>query len=131
MDKNHVGELINQAISKLQEMVDTNVMVGQAIRTDDGVTLIPVSNVSIGFASGGSDFQAKQANKEMPFGGGAGAAVKVSPAAFIVVKDGNTRVISLAAESNTVDKVLDAAPGLIDKVVSAADKIIKKEPAQN
>ena len=126
MEKNHVGELVNETVSKLREMIDTNVMVGQSIRTDDGVTLIPVSSVSIGFASGGSDFQNKQSGKDMPFGGGAGAAVKVVPSAFIVVKDGNTRVINLTASTNTVDRVIDAAPGLIDKAAAAFGKIGKK-----
>lgn len=129
MEKTNVGSLVDQAVTKLREMVDTNVMIGQTIRTDDGVTLIPVSNVSIGFASGGSDFQSKQAGKDGPFGGGAGAAVKVTPAAFIVVKDGNTRVLSLTGETKTMDKLIDAAPGLIDKVVEASDKLKKKDTA--
>lgn len=127
MENTHVSDLINQAVDKLREMIDTNVMIGQTITTEDGVTLIPVSNVSIGFASGGSDFQAKQAGKDAPFGGGAGAAVKVTPAAFIVVKDGNTRVLSLNGEVKTMDKLIDAAPGLIDKVVEASGKMKKKD----
>lgn len=127
MEKNRVGDLVNETVTKLKEMVDSNVMIGQTIRTEDGVTLIPVSSVSIGFASGGSDFQTKQGGQNVPFGGGAGAAVKVTPSAFIVVKDGNTRVINLAAQFNTVDRVIDAAPGIIDKAAAAIGKIGKKD----
>ena len=105
-------------MSKIREMVDVNTIVGTPIKTDDGITLIPVSKVSFGFASGGSDFQTKNAQAgNSNFGGGSGAGVNISPVAFLVVKDGNVKMISAQPNPPTgIEKVVDAVPEIIDKV---------------
>lgn len=106
-------------MSKIREMVDVNTIVGTPIKTDDGITLIPVSKVSFGFASGGSDFQTKnrQAGDPNNFGGGSGAGVNISPVAFLVVKDGNVKMISASpAPQSSVEKMVEAVPEIIDKV---------------
>lgn len=105
-------------MSKIREMVDVNTIVGTPIKTDDGITLIPVSKVSFGFASGGSDFQTKNTqNGSANFGGGSGAGVNISPVAFLVVKDGNVKMISAQPTPPTgIEKVVDAVPEIIDKV---------------
>ena len=126
MEKSANG-ILRTTIEKVRDLVDVSTIIGDPINLPDGLTIVPVSKVTYGFASGGSDFNSKQTNKEAPFGGGAGAAVKVTPAAFIVVKDGNTRVLSLTGEAKTMDKIIDAAPGLIDKFVDAADKLKKNK----
>ena len=105
-------------MSKIREMVDVNTIVGTPIKTDDGITLIPVSKVSFGFASGGSDFQTKNTQAgNANFGGGSGAGVNISPVAFLVVKDGNVKMISAQPNPPSgIEKVVEAVPEIIDKV---------------
>ena len=119
MEQHPIVDLMSATMEKIREMVDVNTIVGNPIKTDDGITLIPVSKVSFGFASGGSDFQTKlqQAGQDNAFGGGSGAGVNISPVAFIVVKDGNVRLVSVAPPANSaVDKVIDMAPDVINKI---------------
>lgn len=111
--KNPLSELMHSAMEKVHEMVDTNTIVGQPINTPDGVTLIPISKVSFGFGSGGGDYGKVQSRG---FGGGAGGGVKIEPVAFLVVKDGLTRVIPVAVPPATaVDRIVDMAPDLMDR----------------
>jgi len=118
--KNPVSDLMRSTIEKLHEMVDTNTIVGQPINTPDGVTLIPISKVSIGFGSGGGDYGKTQPAQ---FGGGGGAGVKIDPVAFLVIKDGVTRVLPVAAPPVTaVDRVVEMVPDLMDKVEKYLDK---------
>ena len=89
--KNHsLIDLMDASMSKIREMVDSNTIIGEPIQTPDGVTLIPVSRLSFGFGCGGGDY-----GKQTPamFGGASTAGVKVEPVAFLVVKDGVTRVL--------------------------------------
>ncbi len=119
MEKHPIGELMETTMQKLREMVDVNTIVGSPISTVDGITLIPVSRVSFGFASGGSEFQTKngkdgQAN---PFGGGSGAGVKIEPISFLVIRDGSVKLISANAEpKSALEKAVDLMPELIEKV---------------
>lgn len=129
MDKHPIGDLMETTMQKIREMVDVNTIIGDSIITPDGITLIPVSKVSFGFASGGSDFQTKnqQAGQANPFGGGGGAGVKINPVAFIVIKDGNVKVLNIAPPAvTTVDRVVEMAPDIVDKVV----ELIKKEKSK-
>ena len=91
MEKNSpLRDVMNSTMEKVREMVDANNIVGAPITTPDGVTLIPISRVSFGFGSGGGDY-GKQGQTN--FGGGGGAGVKIDPVAFLVIKDGTTRVM--------------------------------------
>lgn len=122
--KNNVSELMRSTIEKIHEMVDTNVIVGQPINTPDGVTLIPISKVSFGFGSGGGDYGKAQPHS---FGGGGGAGVKIDPVAFLIIKDGVTRVLPVAVPpATTVDRIVEMVPGLIDK----AEKYLDKKKAE-
>jgi sporulation protein YtfJ len=118
MENHPLGSLMETTMTKIREMVDVNTIVGSPIKTDDGVTLIPVSKVSFGFAGGGSDFTTKnqQAGKDNSFGGGTGAGVHITPIAFLVVKGDSVRLLSVTAPSNTVDKIIDTVPDVIDKI---------------
>ena len=119
-NKNQLNEMMRGAMEKVREMVDTNTIVGQPITTPDGVTLIPISKVSFGFGSGGGDYGT--APKEN-FGGGAGAGVKIDPVAFLVIKDGSTRVLPVAVPPvSTLDRVVDMVPDVLDKVEKFFDK---------
>ena len=117
--KNDLKSMMVESMEKVKEMVDANNIVGEPITTPDGVTLIPVSRLSFGFGCGGGDY-GKQAPK---FGGASTAGVKVEPVAFLVVKDGVTRVMPVALPAvGTVDRVIDLVPQVMDRVESFIDK---------
>lgn len=122
--KGKVNDLMRSTMEKIHEMVDTNTIVGQPITTPDGVTLIPISKVSFGFGSGGGDYGKVQPRQ---FGGGGGAGVKIDPVAFLVIKDGVTRVLPVAVPPATaVDRVIEMVPDLVDK----AERFLEKKQAE-
>lgn len=113
--KGALQDLMQTTMNKVHEMVDTNNIVGQPITTADGVTLIPISRVSFGFGGGGGDY-GKGGSKDN-FGGGSAAGVKIDPVAFLVIKDGTTRVMPVAVPPvSTVDRIVDMAPDIVDRV---------------
>ena len=110
--------MLENTIQKIREMVDVNSVIGDPITTPDGVTIIPVSKVSVGFGGGGSDF----VKNENAFGGGVGGGVKVTPVCFLIVKDGNVRMMPVAAPANTTaDRIVEMVPDTIDKLTSYLD----------
>ena len=116
-----LNDLMNTTMEKVREMADTNTIVGQPIITPDGVTLIPISKISVGFGSGGGSY-GKNPNQDR-FGGGSGAGVKIDPVAFLVVKDGTTRVLPVAVPpASTMDRNVDMIPDLLDKVEKFNEK---------
>ena len=116
--------MLESTIQKIREMLDVNTVVGTPITTPDGVTIIPVSKVSVGFGGGGSDFASK--NTENPFGGGVGGGVKVTPVCFLVVKDGNVRMLSVPTPANsTTERIVEILPDTLDKITAYLDA--KKE----
>ena len=113
------------AMQKVKEMIDANTIIGEPITTPDGVTLIPVSKVSIGFAGGGLDTAKKPDPTKESFGGGVGAGVKVEPVAFVVIKENDVELLYVAApEASTLDKLVDSVPGILEKV-SGIVQVIK------
>ena len=120
--------MLENTIAKIREMVDVNSVIGDPITTADGVTIIPVSKVSVGFGGGGSDYVSKNANKqENPFGGGAGGGVSVTPIAFLIVKEGNVRMLPVATPANTTaDRLVEMIPDTLDKVSAFIDSHTKK-----
>ena len=115
--------MLEGTIQKIKEMIDVNSVVGQPITTPDGVTIIPVSKVSVGFGGAGSDFtKGKTPEGDNPFGGGVGAGVKVTPICFLVVKEGNVRMIPVAQAANTTaDRLVEMIPDTLDKISSFID----------
>ena len=121
-----IESIMGTTMENLREMVDVNTVVGDAVQTPDGSTIIPISKVSFGFGSGGGDYGKKEAHDS--FGGGSGAGVKIEPVAFLVVKDGTTRVLPVAvAPVSTVDRIVEMVPDLMDKVEKYFDKKEEKE----
>ena len=120
-ENNHpINEVLQTTMNKIREMVDANTVVGQPITTQDGVTLIPVSRLSFGFATGGSDFGKVQPRS---FGGGAGAGVSVIPMAFLIVKDGAVRMLPVAPPpGDTISRVADLVPDMFERVTGYIDK---------
>ena len=123
MSENSIKSIMDVTMDKLRAMVDANTIIGDPIVVGD-VTLLPVSKVSFGLATGGSDFPSK--TQSGLFGGGGGAGVKIDPVAFLVIKDGQTRMMPVAVPATaTMDRVLEMAPQLIDRVEGFVNK--KKE----
>ena len=117
--------MLESTIAKLREMVDVNSVVGSPITTPDGVTIIPISKISVGFGGGGSDFASKNAKPgEMPFGGGAGAGVNITPVAFLVVRGESVRMLPVAEPASTsMDRLIEQLPDLLDK----AEHLLKQK----
>lgn len=128
MEKRPVSDFISTTMEKVREMIDANTIIGKPIQTSDGLTLIPVSRVSFGFAGGGTDFQTKNAkdSKPDPFGAGTGAGVKIDPVAFLVIKDGYVRIMNIMPPVNsTLDRVIDMIPDAVDKIEGLINKNTK------
>lgn len=124
--KSPLSELMNSTMEQVKQMVDTNTIVGQPISTPDGVTLIPISKVTFGFGGGGGDYGKNQPKEN--FGGGSGAGVKIDPVAFLVIKDGVTRVLPVAVPAvGTVDRIVEMVPDVLDRVEKYFDKKQEKE----
>ena len=105
-----INDAMNLTMQKLREMIDVKTVIGQPITTPDGTTLIPVSKVTFGFASGGTD------GNNIRFGAGSGAGVTISPQAFVVISNGNVRMLYVDPPANsTLDKAVDLIPGIVDK----------------
>ena len=121
--------MLDSTIAKIREMVNVNSVIGDPITTPDGVTVIPVSKVSVGFGGGGSDFVSKNVNHhDNPFGGGVGAGVKVTPIAFLIIKDGNVRMLPVAAPaSTTADRLVEMVPDTLDKIAAFIDSRMEKK----
>ncbi|NLC73508.1 MAG: sporulation protein YtfJ [Ruminococcaceae bacterium] len=112
MQRNQMSEFMKASITKIKEMVDVNTVVGDAISGPDGITLIPISKVSFGFASGGSD--TKRAGDGVTAGSGAG--IKIEPICFLLIKDGVVRTMSIQPPaSNSLDRIVDLIPQLMDR----------------
>ena len=112
----NLPNMLQDTISKIREMMSVNDVVGDPIVVGD-VTIIPISKVSVGFGGGGAD-NAKAANKDA-FGGGMGGGVKVQPICFMVVKDGNVRMMPVPVPANsTADRVLEMVPDTLDKIAA-------------
>ncbi len=123
--KSPLNDLMRSAMEKVREMADTNAIVGQPITTPDGVTLIPISRVSLGFGCGGGDYGKTQPEG---FGGGSGAGVNIAPVAFLVIKDGVTRVLPVAVPPvSTVDRVVEMVPDVLDRVEKFFDRKEEKD----
>ena len=116
---NHpLSEMLGDTMSKIREMIDVNTVVGAPITTPDGVSIIPVTKVSIGYGGGGSDFATKNypAGRDNAFGGGAGAGVTITPVAFLVIRGENVRMLPIAEPASTsVDRLIELLPDILDK----------------
>lgn len=122
-NKQPLEGLMGTTMDKIKQLVDVNTVIGTPVTSPDGTVIIPVSKVSYGFASGGSSFAAKSAPEKDLFGGGAGAGVSINPIAFIVIANGDAKVISIDTPNSTAaEKALAMAPDLVDKITSLFKK---------
>ena len=124
-----LSNMIENTLTKIKDMISVNDVVGSPITTPEGVTIIPISKVSVGFGGGGSDFVSKNANtQENPFGGGVGGGVNVTPVAFIIIKGDSIRMMPVAAPANTTaDRVVELVPDVLDKISAFVDSHTEKK----
>ncbi len=119
MEKSANG-ILRTTIEKVRDLVDVSTIIGEPINLPDGLTIVPVSKVTYGFASGGSDFPSKN-NVEL-FGGAGGAGITINPVAFLVVKDGDVTIKHITANDNAVERAVTMVPEMFDKVTSFVSK---------
>lgn len=112
MSENNIKGILDITMEKLKGMINADIITGNPI-TVDGITMVPVSRVSYGLATGGSDFPSKTGQDL--FGGGGGAGVTVVPVAFIVIKDGNVKMMPIYNELTTLEKAITMVPDIVDK----------------
>lgn len=117
---NKVQELMGVSIDKIRQMVDVSTVIGDPMTLPDGTILIPVSRVSYGFASGGSDLPTK-GTQEL-FGGGGGAGINITPIGFIVSEKGKVRVLPMVAYPDTINQAVNMIPDLVQRITDLIPK---------
>ncbi len=130
MSEKSANGILSTTIEKVRDLVDVSTIIGEPINLPDGLTIIPISKVTYGFASGGSDFPSKN-NVEL-FGGAGGAGITINPVAFLVIKDGEVSIRHIVSNDNAAERAVTMIPEMFDKVVNLADKIKKDkdQPAE-
>ncbi|MBR4287198.1 MAG: sporulation protein YtfJ [Clostridia bacterium] len=130
MSEKSANGILSTTIEKVRDLVDVSTIIGEPINLPDGLTIIPISKVTYGFASGGSDFPSKN-NVEL-FGGAGGAGITINPVAFLVIKDGDVSIRHIVSNDNAAERAVTMIPEMFDKVVNLADKIKKDkdQPAE-
>ncbi|MDQ0339767.1 sporulation protein YtfJ [Caldalkalibacillus uzonensis] len=145
MEEHPIQGLMKTAMENLKEMVDVNTIVGDPVETPDGSVILPVSKVGFGFAAGGSEFDfddqtsaagnggspygngGNQGNgQKLPFGGGSGGGVSITPVAFLVVNAGGIKMVHIDGQTHLYDRILEFAPQLMDKIQNMTNKNKKK-----
>lgn len=120
-EKSSAAGILEATIEKVKDLVNVSTIIGEPIKVEGGVTIIPVSKVTYGFASGGSDFPSKS-NQDI-FGGGGGAGVTILPVAFLVIDAyGNVDIKHITAFDNAAERIVGLVPEMFDKVSNAVNK---------
>ena len=127
MSEHKVNALLGGTMEKIKELVDVNTVIGDQITTADGTVIIPVSRVNYGFASGGTDLPSKAQPAKELFGGGSGAGITITPIAFLVIANGNVRVIQIEPFSSSVDRVIQSVPDVVDKISTIVENFKNKD----
>ena len=120
---NPIGELMQTTMENVKNILKVDTVVGDPIFTPDGITLVPVSRISVGFGGGGLEFGNKKAGEARPYGGGNATGVKIDPIGFLVIKEGNIRMVNIMPPANTtVDRIIDLVPQVIERVDNFLNK---------
>ena len=141
INEHPIEGLMITAMNSIQEMIDVNTIIGEPIETNNGIVIIPISKVGFGFAAGGSEFKGetideytkKEKEEEiqyrLPFGGGSGAGVSITPVAFLIVQEEGVKLIPVS-HSSAIDKLLDYVPDLLEKVSNFINKKAEKKQCE-
>lgn len=121
-------DLMDTSMEKIRQMVDVNTVLGDPITTPEGTTIIPISRVSYGFASGGSDLPSKAQHPGGLFAGGSGAGITINPIGFLVSSESGVRVIQIEPYFSPVDRALEKIPEMMDKLTALVGKFKKDAP---
>lgn len=121
MKEQSASGILSTTIEKVRQLVDVSTIVGEPIKLSDEITVIPVSKVTYGFASGGSDFPSK--NNTQLFGGGGGAGITINPVAFLILKNGEVTLKHITSNDNAAERIVDMVPDVIDKVSDVVTKM--------
>jgi sporulation protein YtfJ len=130
MAEHPIQGLMKTAMENIREMVDVNTIVGDPVETPDGSIIMPISKVGFGFAAGGSEFvvdqsdggyqsqgnDAHNATVALPFGGGSGGGVSITPIAFLVVGSQGVKIVPLDSQTHLYERLIDSAPKVVDKI---------------
>ena len=138
MPEHPIEKILNTSMNSIKDMIDVNTIVGDAIQASNNTVIIPISKVSFGFASGGSEFKGEtideynkkdkdeQIQYRLPFGGGSGAGVSINPIAFVIIQEDVVKILPVD-HSDPIDKILDYMPDLIEKANTAMNKYIQNK----
>lgn len=125
MKEQSASGILGTSIEKIKDLVDVSTIIGDPIKISETLQIIPVSKVTYGFASGGTDFPSKS-NQEL-FGGGGGAGITISPVAFLVVNNGNVSVKYINAAEGSVERVIGMVPDIVDKATDVISQLKNKD----
>ncbi len=125
MKEQSASGILGTSIERIKDLVDVSTIIGNPINISAGIQIIPVSKVTYGFASGGSDFPSKN-NQEL-FGGGGGAGITISPVAFLVINDGSVTIRYLNAAEGSVERAIGMIPDVVDKASEVITKLTHKD----
>lgn len=125
--------LMKTAMENIRDMVDVTTIVGDPVSTPDGSVILPISKVNFGFAAGGSEFATELGQEvgkhdhhnssiALPFGGGSGGGVSITPIAFLVVGNGDVRVVPLDNQTHIFEKMIESVPGLVEQFQNTMKK---------
>lgn len=128
MKETPVNKIMENTLEKMREMVDVSTIIGEPMKTGD-TTLIPVSKVSYGFTSGGTDLPSKQ-NAEL-FGGGGGGGITITPVAFIVIQGEKVRMMQINNYTSSADRAIAMIPELVDQISQLVKAKDESAPAEN
>lgn len=127
MNEHPIKDLMDTTMQNIRNMVDVDTIIGDPLNLPDGTIIIPISKVSFGFASGGSDLPTK--TPKNLFGGGSGAGISIQPIAFLVASEGDVKLMQMTVNSNTANGVINLVPEVIDKLSDLFGKKGKKDQA--
>jgi len=136
MSDHPITGLMSAAMENLKDMVDVNTIIGDPVETPDGSVILTVSKVGFGFAAGGSEFiidqgDSQQGQQNVPFGGGTGGGVSITPIAFLIVGSKGVKMLHLDESTHLLDKILDMAPAVVEKIQSILAANQDKNKDQN
>lgn len=136
-EEHPIESLMVTAMNSIKQMIDVNTIIGDPIKALNNTVIIPISKVSFGFAAGGSEFNGETVNSynrkekeenikyRLPFGGGSGAGVNITPVAFLIVQNDSVKLLE-ATHNSVLDKLVEYVPDVMEKIHQLLDKKLNK-----